>query len=120
MKTLLALSAALVGAATLAAILAPTALAKSGVTLRTYAPPSLYAGSALPNPDYATQKVRPDDRAGRALVHVPRQVALLQSSNAGFDWSDAGVGAGAGAGLVLFLFGASLFVRRVRTEPRPA
>jgi hypothetical protein len=86
----------------LGGILAPAAYAKGGVTVRTYAPPPLDAGSALPNPDYASQAVRPDDRASRALVHAGAQqsTAVSASTKDGFDWGDAGIGA---AGTVVFV-----------------
>ena len=79
----------------LAAILVPAAFAKGGVTVRTYAPPPLDAGSALPNPDYTIQSVRPDDRANRSLVHGnARESVVVRSTAEGFDWTDAGIGAG--------------------------
>jgi hypothetical protein len=78
----------------LAAILAPAALAKGGVTVRTLAPPPLDAGSAVPNPDYAG--ISPHARASRgaAQTHV-RHVTAVSRSNDGFDWGDAGIGAAA-------------------------
>jgi hypothetical protein len=69
-------------------------------------------------------QLRPDDRAGvRGTDVVSAAIAtpvVVPVTRAGFDWSDAGIGAGAGAGLVLVLLGASLLVRHARTEPRPA
>ena len=86
----------------LGVILAPAANAKGGATARTYAPPPLDAGSALPNPDYTIEAVRPDDRATRAIVHGDAQPVgrAVRSTGDGFNWGDAGIGA---AGTIVFV-----------------
>jgi hypothetical protein len=85
----------------LAAILAPAALGKGGVTVHTYAPPPLDAGSAVPNPDYA--RISPYARVSRGAVQTnARHVsAVTRSLDGGFDWGDAGIGAAATVVFVL-------------------
>jgi hypothetical protein len=98
----------------LAAILAPAAFAKGGVTVRTYAPPPLDAGSAVPNPDYA--RISPYARVSRGAVGTTARhvAAVSRSSGDGFDWADAGIGAG--GALIVALCGAPflLAVRQAR------
>jgi hypothetical protein len=96
----------------LAAILAPAAFAKGGVTVRTFAPPPLDAGSALPNPDYSSQRVRPDDRADRSLVNGNGTQLVTRSSGDAFDWGDAGIGAGGAFIVALCLTPIVLTVRQ--------
>ena len=110
MKYLTTAVARLVLVLGLAAILAPAAFAKGGVTVRTYAPPPLDAGSAVPNPDY--DRISPYARVSRGATHTPARHITAVSGNDGFDWGDAGMGA-AGA-IVLFLSAAGpvLLVRQ--------
>jgi hypothetical protein len=78
----------------LAAILAPAAFAKGGVTVHTYAPPPLDAGSAVPNPDYA--RISPYARVSRGAIQTEqRHATVVSRATDGFNWGDAGIGAGA-------------------------
>jgi hypothetical protein len=96
----------------LAAILAPAAFAKGGVTVRTYAPPPLDAGSAVPNPDY--DRISPYARVSRGSVGTsPRHVTVVsRSDGGGFDWGDAGIGAAGAIVLFLSVLGPVLLVRQ--------
>ena len=96
----------------LAAILAPAAFAKGGVTVRTFAPPPLDAGSAVPNPDYA--RISPYARVSRGPVGTTARHATVvsRSSNGGFDWGDAGIGAGGAFIVALCLTPIVLTVRQ--------
>ena len=95
----------------LAAILAPAAFGKGGGTARTYAPPPLDAGSAVPNPDYA--RISPYARVSRGSTDTPARHATVVSRSTGdaFDWGDAGIGAG-GALIVLLCVAPLLLVIR--------
>src|SRR3989442_12355267 len=81
-------------AVAIAGVLAPAAFAKGGAVSHVYAPPPLDAGSAVPNPDYASGvrigSARPGDRASRATVHgIQPLTAIVRSTPDGFDWGDA-------------------------------
>jgi hypothetical protein len=95
----------------LAAILAPAAFAKGGVTVHTYAPPPLDAGSAVPNPDY--DRISPYKRVSRGGVYTPVRHAprVSRSSTGGFDWAEAGIVAG-GVLVVAFCIVPLLLVRQ--------
>jgi len=143
MKALLALTAAVVGAAAFAipaladghirpddraGIRGPSSSAADPVANITGRPDdrAVIRGPGGTTSDAAANlgHRRPDDRAGlrgTGVVSVPIATPIVvDATRPGFDWGDAGVGAAAGAGLVLLLFGASLLVRHARTEPRPA
>jgi hypothetical protein len=60
----------------------------------------------------------PDDRSFARSVPIARPT-LVQVSNGGFDWADAGIGAATGFGIALVLVGAGLTLMRRGTH-RPA
>lgn len=121
MKSLLALTAVVLGAAAFAVPALADTPASGHVRPDDRAGVRGPGSTAGPVPNIA---VRPDDRAGirgpgavSAPIGTPVVVDL---SGPDFDWGDAGIGATAGVGLVLLLVGASRLIRHARTEPRPA
>lgn len=121
MKSLLALTAAVLGAAAFAVPALADNPASGHVRPDDRAGVRGPGSTAGPVADIA---VRPDDRAGvrgPGAVTAPIGTTVVADvSGPDFNWGDAGIGAAAGVGLVLLLLGASLLIRHARTEPRPA
>jgi hypothetical protein len=76
---------------------------------------SIAASAALLVPA-ATASARPADSRAPVTTSTPAPVVVRESSDAGFDWGDAGIGAGATGGLVLIAAGAFAASYRVRTR----